>query len=293
MQAVNARDYQHDLDRKALEQLEAIPGFSVALKGFLKIFSETIFHGLNMSGKIRLSAEQLPDIYNLLPPICEVLAIDEPELYLEMNPMPNAYTFGDSTIFITLTSGLIEHMEEDELKAVIAHECGHIACRHVLYNTMATMILNGGTDLLGLGLLSMPLQLGLLHWQRCSEFSCDRAAAVYLEGADSVVETMIRLAGGTKEVTANINRDLYLKQADAYEQLLDSSTWNKALQYWVLMNQTHPFLSVRASEVKKWCATDTFKTIINHKNDQTISCPKCGRALSEGWKFCRGCGLKL
>ncbi len=293
MRPVNARDYMHSLDIEALEQLKAVPGFETALKAFLKIFSENMFHGLNMSSKIRLSKEQLPNIYNLLPPICETLGIEEPEFYLEMNPMPNAYTFGDTKIFITVTSGLIEHMEEDELKAVIAHECGHIACRHVLYHTMATLILSGGADFLGLGILAMPLELALFHWQRCSEFSCDRAAAVYMEGSDSVVETMIRLAGGSKEITASINRELYLKQAENYEKLLESSTFNKTLQYITLMNRTHPFLSVRAHEVKKWCDSNEFINIMNYKNEEETVCSQCGAIIDESWKFCKACGEKI
>ncbi len=146
MNAIYPQNYQHDLDQKALEQLEAVPGFSTVLKAFLKVFSESMYQGLNMSSKIRLSKNQLPQIYCLLPPICETLGIAEPELYLEMNPVPNAYTYGDSKIFITVTSGLIECMQEDELKAVLAHECGHIACHHVLYHTMASLLVGNGAD---------------------------------------------------------------------------------------------------------------------------------------------------
>jgi Zn-dependent protease with chaperone function len=253
-----------------------------------------MMHGLNMSNKIRLGSQQLPEIYNYLPPICAVLGINEPELYLEMNPVPNAYTNGDSQVFITVTSGLLEHMEEDEIKAVLAHECGHIACRHVLYHTMASMILQGGSSLLGLGIFTIPLQLALFHWQRCSEFSCDRAAAIYMKGSDSVVETMIRLAGGKKEITNKINIETYLQQAEDYNQFLGASAWNKTLQYLVLMNQTHPFLSVRASEIKKWCDSDDFRRILDYADEKTGTfCRHCGEVIEEGWKFCRKCGQKM
>ncbi|MDO4563820.1 MAG: M48 family metallopeptidase [Clostridia bacterium] len=293
MQAVHPRDYYHEQDKQALDALKAIPGFTVALKSFMKVFNEQMMHGLNMANKVRLGSEQLPEIYRYLPPICECLGIEEPEFYLEMNPQPNAYTSGDTQVFITVTSGLLEYLEEDEIKAVIAHECGHVACRHVLYHTMASLLLSGGADFLGLGALTIPLQLALFHWQRCSEFSCDRAAAIYMQGSESVVETMIRLAGGNKAITSKIDTELYLKQAADYEKLVGTSYWNKTLQYIGLMNSTHPFLSVRASEIKKWCESDRFKSIMAYANGTSAVCPKCKAAVEDGWKFCKRCGNQI
>ena len=130
MRVVNPKDYYHPQDRKALQELQQIPGFSAALKAFMKVFSENMIQGMNMSNKVRITDKQLPELYRLLPPLCETLGIDEPEFYLELNPVANAYTMGDSIISITVTSGLIELMDEKQLTAVIAHECGHIACRH-------------------------------------------------------------------------------------------------------------------------------------------------------------------
>lgn len=294
MRPIQSREYYHDLDRKALEALKAIPGFTAALKAFMKMFNERMIHGLNMASKIRLGPRQLPEIHAYLPPICAALGIDEPELYLEMNPAPNAFTYGDSQASITVTSGLLEYMDEDEVKAVLAHECGHIACHHVLYHTMASMILQGGGELLGLGALTLPLQLALFHWERCSEFSCDRAAAVYMQGCDSVVETMIRLAGGKKDLTGQINKDLYLEQADEYMQTVGESALNKTLQYLVLMNRSHPFLSVRAVEIKKWCDTEQFSRLLAFANGEADEqCPQCGTEIEEGWNFCKKCGAKI
>jgi Zn-dependent protease with chaperone function len=113
-------------------------------KEVLNLISEKSFFIENMSGKIKLGPNQMPEIYNLLPPICEKLGIDEPELYLELNRNPNAYTFGDSMVAIVLTSGLLETFSSEEIQVIIAHECGHILCHHTLYKTIARMILLNG-----------------------------------------------------------------------------------------------------------------------------------------------------
>jgi Zn-dependent protease with chaperone function len=190
---ISPQDFIHPEDEAARRNMEAIPGFAAAVKAFLKLGMEQYYHGINMASKIRLSEKQLPELYRKLPPICQKLNIVEPEFYLEMNPAPNAYTFGDSRIFLTITSGLVEYLTEEEVNAVIAHECGHIACRHVLYHTMANLI-KAGADLFGLlGVLTTPIQLGLLYWSRRSELSADRAAAAAMGSAKPVIETMVRL----------------------------------------------------------------------------------------------------
>lgn len=102
--------------------------------------NDKIWKRLYKASKIRVSPTQLPEIYNILPPICDQLEIVEPEFYLEMNPMPNAYAFGDTKTAITVTSSLVEMMSKDELTAVVAHECGHIACHHMLYHSLAQIL---------------------------------------------------------------------------------------------------------------------------------------------------------
>ena len=77
MRAVNPRDYYHPQDRKALQELQQIPGFSAVMKAFMKMFSEQMIQGMNMSNKVRIGPDQLPELYRLLPPICEVLGIRE------------------------------------------------------------------------------------------------------------------------------------------------------------------------------------------------------------------------
>lgn len=300
MNSVNADLYMHPQDKGALDALKAIPGFTTVLKGFMKNFSEQQLHGVNMATKLRLSKEQLPDLYNLLPPICEKLGINEPEFYLEMDPNPNAYTYGDTKAFLTITSGLVECMNEDELKSVIAHECGHIACHHVLYHTMAEFILQGLDTFVGLGLISLPLKLALSGWQRMSELSADRAAAIYMGGSEVVEDVMIRLSAGSKSYIKGINKDLYMQQAKDYEDLIKDSGYNKLLQFLANMSGTHPFNSVRCSEIHKWCQSNEFNRIINgeiniYKEETTNEeqyCKRCGAKLGKDALYCPRCGYK-
>jgi len=290
--SIAPRDFIHPEDQAALENLKSIPLFSSCVKMFMKVVDEQLLHGISMAQKIRLGPEQLPELYQHLPPICTTLGIAEPDFYLEMNPAPNAYTYGDTRPMVTVTSGLVEYLEEDELKAVIAHECGHIVCQHVLYHTMADMLLKFGTAIYGpLAAVATPVKLGLLYWYRRSELSADRASAVVLKDPRSVVETMIRLAGGPKSITGKVNIDLYIKQAEAYDKLQDSS-WDKLLQGIAILDAEHPFLAVRTREITQWCASEHFQRLLQAiaEAEAAPKCPGCSKPVKENWRFCGYCG---
>lgn len=288
--------YMHPEDKAALENLKSMPLFPSLVKAFVKTMPEHLIHGANMAQKILLGPEQLPHIYNYLPPICNTLDIAVPELYLEMNPAPNAYTYGDTKISITVTSGLIEYLDENELRAVIAHECGHIACHHVLYHTMASMLIQFGSKIFGaMAAVAAPVTLALLYWQRRSELSADRAAVLAMEGIEPVVKTMIRLAGGPKSITEDVNIDLYIKQAEAFDRMIENSWWDKVLQGYAIMNQNHPFLSVRTREILKWERDDYFQAYIRALDEEkcTIRCRACNAAIKKDWIYCQYCGNNL
>lgn len=291
---IRASEFIHPEDAAALRQLESIPGFPAFVKKILSLGLEQMQYGVNMASAIRLSPTQLPEIYNHLPPICEKLGIDEPEFYLEMNPMPNAWTFGDTRIYITLTSGLLEMMDDEELDAIIAHECGHIICRHVLYHSIASYILSGADSLGVLGALTVPIQYAILYWYRKSELSCDRCSSI-ITSPEVVSRVMARLAGGPKKLTENINMREWAKQADMYDEIRTDGMWNKALQLYVTMGRDHPFNAVRVREILKWGESSQYLNLRENIKAESSGkkCPSCGRGVSPDWTFCKYCGNKL
>lgn len=275
--------------------MESIVGFPTLLKNFLALGLERLQYGLNLAQSVRLSPKQLPRLYAHLPPICEKLGIAVPEFYLLMSPEPNAWTFGDTRIYITVTSSIVELLNDEELDAVIAHECGHIACRHVLYHSLAYW-LSLGMDAAGvLGKVAVPLQMAIRYWERCSELSCDRAASV-ITSPDAVTRVMARLAGGPIALTKEINSCEWAKQADEYEAICQESTWNKILQYAAVMDKNHPFAAVRVREILKWGCSEQYKRLkvcMEEHGGESEQCPNCSAPISEDWSYCRHCGQKL
>ena len=180
----SANLYKHELDQKAFDALSIFPKFVKLRESYIANVDEKAAKINFLSSAIRLGENQFPEIYNLLPPICEKLGIAVPELYYIKSKKMNAATGGSTNPYIFVTSELIEKIPADLISTVLAHECGHIACQHYLYHSMASQLIDG-IDSSPLSripairkYLTPTLVRALLFWDRCSELSADRAAVL-------------------------------------------------------------------------------------------------------------------
>jgi Zn-dependent protease with chaperone function len=274
--SINCERYIHDSDKAALVALQKIPLLDKVCNKVLSVLNDNQRNLIDMAGKLHITEKQLPRIYSMAQSICKKINIEMPELYLELDSNVNAYTYGFEKYTIVLTSGALECLEDDELYAVLAHECGHIACKHGLYHTVGLLLLRGGfagldeiSNLFNKGIagslvggvvsaVDSALVLAFYHWSHCSEFSADRVAAICCDGAKPVIVSMMRLAGGTTHIDSEIDKGLFISQAEEYKKLAEKNKINKALEFWLTKKATHPLLAVRAYEIKEFVASEKF-----------------------------------
>ncbi len=263
--AYSPESYRHELDQRAFELLNTFPKFVKLCEAYNANYNEVAASLDNMSESIRLGENQLPEIYTLLPPICEKLGIDVPELYYQKSKEMNAWTFGTVKPYIMITSKLVDNLTPTQISSVIAHECGHIACKHSLYHSMANYLIDGieNSPLYFIPAirkyLSPTLVRALRFWSRCSELSADRAAVLCDNSAEPFIDALLKIRGYGDD----INRDEFIKQALDLKEILEDSKSTKALA--AIMNQwdRHPTLATRAYECYEWAKTDIYKQIID------------------------------
>ncbi|GCE12949.1 M48 family metallopeptidase [Tengunoibacter tsumagoiensis] len=312
---------QHPYDRAALTALQKVPGFDIAVRKFLEILPERIAYIQNIAQSIRVSSRQCPRLYSLLQEACAIIDVPEPELYIAQMPMVNAYTSGHDHPYIVLHSGLVDLLSDDEVLAVIAHELGHIKAGHVLYKTMArsigVLLSILGDMTLGLGrVVGRSLEIAFLEWDRKSEFTADRSAALVVQDADVMVSVMMKLAGGTLMQRDQMDTKEFLKQADLYEEI-DINALDRLYRLLMVTSVSHPLTVVRARESVNWCESREYRAILdgnyphvpgsaprngksngygphNEATDQakTIFCPHCGREQANR-RFCSLCGSSI
>lgn len=262
--------YIHELDREALDKIKALPGYEEVMKLLVKDNFDIQTRSLLMSSAIRLGKDQSPEIYGLLPPICEKLGIEVPEVFVK-DGEEEIYTTGDEKPMIVLPAKTVEEMSEEELKISLAHECGHIACGHVLYNTAASY-LNRTKDKSVFSqkakeLFTSGMHYAFTYWGKMADFSADRAAAIVAGSGEPIIDYLIDSTGLAKFVT---NKDAYLKQGEECLLKIDESLLGKALSLVMAVDDEQPANSARALEVRKWCETDIFKAILEGRTEQLL-----------------------
>lgn len=251
----------HPDDATALKALKNIPALPKVMEMVFQYGYDEISWSENVTTNIRLSETQMPEIYNRLPPICKRLGIPVPELYLQMTPIANAWTSGHKRVFIVLTFGLIKRVKGEELDAILAHECGHILCQHVLYQTLANAVFNLSDSLLDsmigkIGNVAIkPMRQALITWCRASELSADRVACI-ITSAELLTKSLARLSI-PRYIVDGMDLNAWVQQGKDYEALKKGTIWNKIVRWMANQDVDHPYLPVRAYESFEWEKTQT------------------------------------
>ncbi len=257
---ISPQAWEHPADRAALNALRKVPGFDLALRKIFGMFGERAIRLAFKANAVRVSPKQYPWIHERTLRVCEIMDLKEiPEVYVSQTPIVNAGAVGMSDPFIVLNSSMLEVLDRDEVEAVLAHEVGHILSGHVLYRTLLLLIMRLALfryPIAGLALL--PILWALLEWYRKSELSCDRAALLAVQDKDIVMSSLMKLAGGTRGETLDLQE--FIAQSEEYRgggDLLDSV-------YKVLnaIGATHPFSVVRVAELRDWIETGTYEKVM-------------------------------
>ena len=254
--SLTSADFQHPDDVQATDALRGVPGLDTVVKKVLEYGFERVYYLENVAGNVRVTDKMFGRLYRSLKWGCKILGVDEPELYVTVDPVPNAHTFGHTRPFIVLTSGLVDMLDDEERFFVIGHELGHIKANHVLYTMLAkniaAIVALVGQATLGIGsLLGQGIVLALNDWFRKAELTADRAGLLCVQDLQPCLRTLMKLAGGSKSLVAEMDEQEFLRQIRAYEDT-DRSSLNKAYKILLTAWRTHPFPILRAQALDRW-----------------------------------------
>jgi Zn-dependent protease with chaperone function len=264
---LKADGFRHPLDLEATNTLKQLPGLDIAIRSVLGSVAEQFFYLNNIASSVLVSEKQLPHLHQLLIEACKILDLEPPQLYVQQNPTPNAYTFAmrGEKPFVVLHTSLIEMLTPAEIQAVIAHELGHLKCEHGVYLTMANILVLAANLLPTWGtVLAQSLQDRMLQWVRCAEFSCDRAALLASQDPRVVMSVLMKLAGGSPTLAPLLNLDAFIEQAKAYDSV-GTDSMGEMLQAAQTAQLSHPVPVIRAREIARWASSAEYQAIMDQQ----------------------------
>lgn len=255
---ISSKAYQHPADRAATAALAAVPHLDTVVRKLIEYGYERALRRGVLGASVRLGEDQLPEVWQSHRRAYVTLDLDPtPELYLMQNPIANALTIGAGAPIVVVNSELVQLLDAEQLRAVFAHEAGHVLSDHVLYRT-ALVILLRITALPGIPLPLFPLKAALLEWFRAAELSCDRAAALVTRDPIAVCRTLMSITAGAQ--AGKLDLDVFMKQGQDYRE--KASPFDRLSRLLVDLNLTHPMSVQRVHELMKWVGEGDYDRIV-------------------------------
>jgi Zn-dependent protease with chaperone function len=286
LKGLRPQSYEHPSDAKTLDALQSTSGLETLIRKCNEFGVERLLRVQLMGSYLRATADCFPELYRAVQEGCEILDLPKrPTVYIQPGGL-NAFTAGVEQPILVLNAGLVDAMTEEELRFVVGHELGHIKSGHVLYYQIAMLlpvlaeVISAATFGVG-SLLSFPLEVALVRWQRMCELTADRAGLLACQDVNAATTAMIKLAGLPLRFFDKVNTEDFLAQAREF-QSFDSDKLDWVAKILSGMGQSHPWTVMRASELLRWIDSTSYEKL--------LADPRGGRAAEPPRAFCTNCG---
>jgi uncharacterized tellurite resistance protein B-like protein len=202
-------------ERELVEQLFDRFGLAALIDHFVSLGSLADMHDLVLASQLRLTPVVSPRLHALLDEARAALGFTEQvDLFVAQDAAINAGAMHalrpGRAHLLSLTSALVERMDDDELRFVLGHELGHLAFDH--YRARLAGAAFGETDD-GEPRVPPLLARRLESWDRLAELSADRAGLRVIGGRlDTVVRVFFKLQSGLGPEHLRFDVDAFLDQ---------------------------------------------------------------------------------
>ena len=208
--------------------------------GFSYWFSDKI--AIKAARARPVSETEMPQYYAIVRELTQRLNMPMPQLYITPDLQPNAFATGRSPdhAAVAVTQGILNILDWDELRGVLAHEISHVGNRDILIGSVAAAIAMGITftarmlmwgAMFGgmgggdrdrrenpIGLLAMmilaPIAAAILQMalSRSREYEADRSGARLIGDGEPLARALVKLEKGARTIPMDVNP----AQAQAY-----------------------------------------------------------------------------
>ena len=268
---ISSQAFKHPLDQQAEQALRSVPGFDLLAKSFSEYLYERPQQILLMGNDLKVGPRQYATLYGIYRQCLRDLDMfPEPNLYVSQNPLANAYSLGSEHPYIVFNTALLDLLDEEEIRVILAHELGHLKCDHSILIQMSFWVMGAANFLgditLGLGkAITTGLVYAFYEWRRKAELSADRAALLVTDDLNLVLRTLMKCAGGSQKYLHECNLEEFIRQGEAYRQL-DQDNLNQIYKFLIYNGGngsflTHPFSVERVHYLQEWFNSESYRQI--------------------------------
>jgi Zn-dependent protease with chaperone function len=259
---ISSRAWEHPADRGALTALRELRGFDDIVRAFFGMWNERGFRLSYLAGSIRVDHRQYPRVHQRFAEAATTLDVAElPELYVNQSPIIHGEAIGMDKPFIVISTAAVDKLDDDELRAMLGHEIGHVRSGHAVYKTIMIILTKWAANVSWLPIGSIALRAiiaAMYEWWRKAELSADRAGLLAGQDPSASLRLLMKMAGGGD--LTQIDTAAFLEQAAEYEgggDLRDSF-----LKIGMTAYSSHPVPVARASELRKWVDSGEYARIL-------------------------------
>jgi Zn-dependent protease with chaperone function len=262
LEGISPRAYQHPADRAATAALQKVPYLDEVVRKLVALGYERALRSAALGASVRLGEEQLPAIWAVHRQVFNALDLEDvPNLYLTQFPLANAYAIGVDKPIVVLNSELVQLLDDEGRRVVLAHEAAHVHSDHMLYGTALLILMRIGTSVripLLAGLPLLAIRLALLEWSRAAELSCDRAATLVTRDPLAVCRALMTLSAGA--AADELNLDAFITQGMDYKE--GAKGLERMTRLLQDLNVTHPLPVRRVHELLTWVREGDYDRMI-------------------------------